>query len=120
MKLFAVIYLKGQLASAMFLWPGATIQDCEGINAKNAGEKVMFGWARKVREIATLPPQPEPQTIILSHIDPPLERARKIWMLMGFVNDRFGSVPQMAAYLSHYRDLDSAARVHQQRMTEPK
>lgn len=38
MKLFAVIYLKGQLASAMFLWPGATVHDCEGINAKYAIE----------------------------------------------------------------------------------
>lgn len=34
MKLFAVVYLKGQLASAMFLWPGATLQDCEKINAQ--------------------------------------------------------------------------------------
>lgn len=38
MKLFAVIYIKGVLASAMFLWPGATMQDCEGINAKYAAE----------------------------------------------------------------------------------
>lgn len=36
MKLFAVVYLKGQLASAMFLWPGATIQDCERINEQYA------------------------------------------------------------------------------------
>jgi hypothetical protein len=35
-KLFAVIYLKGHLAAAMFLWPGATMQDCEGINAQYA------------------------------------------------------------------------------------
>ena len=38
MKLFAVIYLKGHLASAMFLWPGATVQDCEQINAKWAAQ----------------------------------------------------------------------------------
>ncbi|CAB4190006.1 hypothetical protein UFOVP1193_28 [uncultured Caudovirales phage] len=38
MKLFAVIYLKGHLAAAMFLWPGATIADCQGINAKYAAE----------------------------------------------------------------------------------
>lgn len=36
MKLFAVVYLKGQMAAAMFLWPGATIQDCEKINAQYA------------------------------------------------------------------------------------
>jgi hypothetical protein len=38
MKLFAVIYLKGHLASAMFLWPGATIQDCEQINSQWTAE----------------------------------------------------------------------------------
>ena len=38
MKLFAVIYLKGQLAAAMFLWPGATMQDCEQVNSKYANE----------------------------------------------------------------------------------
>jgi hypothetical protein len=36
MKLFAVIYLKGHLAAAMFLWPGATMQDCEKINSQYA------------------------------------------------------------------------------------
>lgn len=34
MKLYAVLYLKGHLAAAMFLWPGATIADCEKINAQ--------------------------------------------------------------------------------------
>lgn len=38
MKLFAVMYLKGHLAAAMFLWPGATIADCQAINAKYAKE----------------------------------------------------------------------------------
>lgn len=38
MKLFAVIYLKGQLAAAMFLWPGAQLSDCEKINAQYAAE----------------------------------------------------------------------------------
>lgn len=32
MNMFSVIYLKGHLAAAMFLWPGATIADCEKIN----------------------------------------------------------------------------------------
>lgn len=36
MNMFAVIYLKGSLAAAMFLWPGATLQDCEKINAQYA------------------------------------------------------------------------------------
>jgi len=34
MKLFSVIYLKGHLAAAMFLWPGATIHDCNSMNAE--------------------------------------------------------------------------------------
>lgn len=36
MKLFAVIYLKGQIAAAMFLWPGATIPDCRKVNSEYA------------------------------------------------------------------------------------
>lgn len=32
MKLFAIIYIKGHLAAAMFLWPGATALDCQRIN----------------------------------------------------------------------------------------
>lgn len=36
MNLYAVIYLKGQLAAAMFLWPGATVRDCEKLNAEYA------------------------------------------------------------------------------------
>lgn len=38
MKLFAVIYIKHQLAAAMYLWPGATMQDCKTINAQYATE----------------------------------------------------------------------------------
>lgn len=36
MKLFTVIYIKGHLAAAMFLWNGATIQDCKGLNTEYA------------------------------------------------------------------------------------
>lgn len=36
MKLFAVIYIKGHLAAAMFLWPGATMADCQKVNADYA------------------------------------------------------------------------------------
>lgn len=32
MKLFSVIYFKGKLIAAMFLWQGATVQDCQTIN----------------------------------------------------------------------------------------
>ena len=38
LKLFAVLYLKGQLVAAMFLWSGATVEDCEGFNALYAAE----------------------------------------------------------------------------------
>lgn len=34
MKLFSVIYLKGKLVAAMFLWNGATMDDCQKINAQ--------------------------------------------------------------------------------------
>lgn len=34
MKLFAVMYLKGHLAMAMFLWPNATVRDCQNVNAE--------------------------------------------------------------------------------------
>lgn len=37
-KLFAVMYLKNHLAMAMFLWPGADMQDCQKINAKYESE----------------------------------------------------------------------------------
>lgn len=36
MKLFAVIYLKGHILAAMFLWNGATLYDCQQINAAYA------------------------------------------------------------------------------------
>lgn len=38
MKLFAVIYLKGHLAMAMFLWNGARLEDCQKINSQYAQE----------------------------------------------------------------------------------
>lgn len=38
MKMFAIIYIKGHLAAAMFLWHGATKADCETINAQYAAE----------------------------------------------------------------------------------
>lgn len=38
MKVFAIVYIKGHLAAAMFLWPGATIADCQKINAQYATE----------------------------------------------------------------------------------
>lgn len=34
MKLFSVFYLKGKLVAAMFLWQGATVHDCQTLNAQ--------------------------------------------------------------------------------------
>lgn len=34
MSLFSVMYLNGKLAAAMFLWQGATVQDCQEVNKK--------------------------------------------------------------------------------------
>lgn len=38
MKLFGVIYIKHHLATAMFLWNGATLHDCQKINAQYAAD----------------------------------------------------------------------------------
>lgn len=48
----------------------------------------------------------EPETITLSPDDLPHERARKIWRLLGFRNDRFGAAAQMAEYLAWYQRAD--------------
>lgn len=34
MHIFSVFYLKGKLVAAMFLWQGATVQDCQKLNAQ--------------------------------------------------------------------------------------
>mgnify|MGYP001583607829 FL=1 len=66
---------------------------------------------------------PEPST---PEAKPPIEfraddsmfkRAENIWYALGFINDRMGAVPQIAGYLSMYRDWDrdpnNAARAAQ-------
>lgn len=34
MKLFAIMYIHGHLAMALYLWPHASIADCQKINAE--------------------------------------------------------------------------------------
>lgn len=51
----------------------------------------------------------ERETVTLYSTDTPLDRARKIWRLLGFANDRAGQVPMMAAYLGEYAILDQRA-----------
>ena len=63
-------------------------------------------WRKK--QEAVPPPTGGPERVELRADDPPLVRADKIWRLLGFANDRAGMVPQMAAYLSAYQDLDAA------------
>lgn len=36
MNMFSVMYVKGQLIAAMFLWNGATVHDCQKLNAQYA------------------------------------------------------------------------------------
>lgn len=48
MKLFAIIYLHGHLAAAMFLWPGATLSDCQKINSEYA-HNLDQDWAQGLR-----------------------------------------------------------------------
>lgn len=54
------------------------------------------------------PPPPElvPE-IVFRPDDDMMKRASNIWRALGFVNDRFGSIPQIAGYLSMYRDWDN-------------
>lgn len=49
--------------------------------------------------------EPKPP-VTLSSDDTMEERARKIWYLIGFVNDRHGAIPQIAYYLTLYKDLE--------------
>ena len=51
----------------------------------------------------------ESPTIIFDAGDTPFQRAEKIWWSLGFVNDRMGSIPQIAAILYMYRDWDREA-----------
>jgi hypothetical protein len=44
MKLYAVIYIKKTLAAAMFLWNGATIQDCQAINSQFSRDLDVRWW----------------------------------------------------------------------------
>lgn len=52
--------------------------------------------------------KPEEPPVTLSSDDTMEERARKIWYLIGFVNDRHGAIPLIAYYLTLYKDLDVA------------
>lgn len=52
------------------------------------------------------PPREAPRQIEFRPDDNMFQRAENIWAALGFVNDRFGAVPQIAGYLSMYRDWD--------------
>lgn len=45
-NLYAVIYIKGHLAAAMFLWSGASAKDCAAINAEY-GKHLDTIWSAK-------------------------------------------------------------------------
>lgn len=66
----------------------------------------MFGWRRKVDEIAAAAAMPEDIKIEFRSDDSMHQRAEKIWYALGMANDRFGAIPQIAGWLSMYRDWD--------------
>lgn len=66
-------------------------------------------WPFKSAGVAGTKLKPEPEPIAFRADDIPMRRARKIWQAIGFANDRFGSIPQIAGYLAMYRDWDRAA-----------
>lgn len=45
-------------------------------------------------------------TVQLSSGDTHIERAEKIWRLLGFANDRLGMVAKLAGYLATYKQID--------------
>jgi hypothetical protein len=51
-------------------------------------------------------PKSDPERITFHRDDDCYKRAENIWKALGFVNDRFGAIPQMAYYLTMYRDWD--------------
>ena len=64
-----------------------------------------FFSLRKEKKTTCLP---EKTSVTLSSEDTMHERARKIWYLLGFVNDRFGTIDRLASYLYIYKDLDNS------------
>lgn len=66
----------------------------------------MIGWFKKQPLTPVEAPPKEPTQITFEYGDAPMVRAEKIWRALGFVNDRLGSIPALAGYLSMYRDWD--------------
>lgn len=67
-------------------------------------------WPFKCKPAETKPkPKPEPEMINFRADDDCYKRAENLWRVMGFVNDRFGNIPQMAYWLTVYRDWDREA-----------
>lgn len=52
-------------------------------------------------------PEPrKPERITFRSDDNMYKRAENIWYALGFANDRLGAIPQIAGWLSMYRDWD--------------
>jgi hypothetical protein len=50
MKLFAVMYIHAHMVTAMFLWNGATMKDCQVINAAYSHDLDM-DWQDKKKDL---------------------------------------------------------------------
>lgn len=68
-----------------------------------------MGLWRKKPAVEQRPPQTREKITLLA-IDTPHERARKIWALLGFANDRHGKAAQIAEYLAYYQSVDRQYR----------
>lgn len=66
------------------------------------------GWLGRILPFHACPPPPKPEKppIEFRSDDDMYKRAENIWRAIGFANDRFGAIPQIAGYLSMYRDWD--------------
>lgn len=53
------------------------------------------------------PEEPAREPITFRKDDNMMLRAEKIWYALGFANDRMNAIPQIAGYLSMYRDWDN-------------
>lgn len=67
-------------------------------------------WPFKCKPDETKPePKPDPKMVTFNANDDCYKRAENLWRVIGMANDRFGAIPQIAYYLTLYRDWDRKA-----------
>lgn len=70
-----------------------------------------MSWFKCKQKIIKVEPDEDnlPRMTTINQKDTFVERARNIWQHLGFVNDRFGAIPEIANVLEHYARLDRVA-----------